>query len=324
MENHSALHDDFRNGYTSVAYWYQLPGGKDFFAGELPPPDERRPSPEIVMPYAIEAERILADKPGGEVVEDASLYSWGRAVTPKSSSRKLKLKLQITSEDVYRIDLFGGPGKLLSKRTFPVTYKGKLVEETVHLTEGEHILTVEAPNQAKTLLVLDYITLTPYRRFITDWLTVGPFDNTEDKGYDAIYPPEEKLDFGAEYDVKGGKAKWQKLVARSGDILNFDTHFYPNDWGVAYACVEVVAPKELDTELLVGSDDGVKVWLNGELVHENHVHRPCVPEEDRMKISLRKGTNTLLVKVDDGISEWGLSARIVDFDNVLEYRLPAR
>ncbi len=43
-----------------------------------------------------------------------------------------------------------------------------------------------------------------------------------------------------------------------------------------------------------------------------------------MKISLRKRTNTLFVKIDDGISEWGFSVRIIDFEDTLEYKLPAR
>jgi hypothetical protein len=322
MENHSALHDDFRNVYTSVAYWYQLPGGKDFFPGELPPPEERRPSPEIVMPYALEAERILADEPAAEIVEDASRYSWGRAVTPKSPSNRLQFKLEITSEDVYRIDLFEEPSKLLSRRAFPLTYNGRVIEETVHLKEGEHILTVDASDQAESALVLDYVTLTPHHRFITDWLIVGPFDNDEDKGYDAIYPPEENLDFATEYDVKSGTAKWKKVLAHRNGVLNLDKCFYPNDWVVAYAYTEIISPKAFDTEILVGSDDGVKVWLNGELVHHNHVHRPCTPDEDRAKITLKKGNNTLLLKVDDGITDWGLAARIVDFESVLRFKLP--
>ena len=324
MENHSALHDDFRNGYTSVAFWYQLPGGEDFFSGELPPPNERRPSPDIVMPYAIEAERVVAERPGTKVIEDTSLYSWGRAVTPQASSQKLRFKVQIKREDVYTIDLFEGPDKLLSRKIFPLTCKGKTVVNTVHLTEGEHVFTVDATNQAKRPLVLDYITLTPYRRFITDWLIVGPFDNTDDKGYDAIYPPEEKFEVAGEYEVKGGKAKWKRVSAKRNGMVNLDTWYYPNDWGVAYAYTEIVSPGELDTELLLGSDDGVKVWLNGELVHENHLHRACVPEQDRARIHLKKGTNTLLFKVDDGISDWGLSARIVDLQYTLEYKLPVK
>src|SRR5262249_34914773 len=49
--------------------------------------------------------------------------------------------------------------------------------------------------------------------------------------------------------------------------------------------------------LSVGSDDGVKVWLNGELVIAHDVPRSAAPDQDRAKVHLRAGDNTLLMKV---------------------------
>ena len=45
--------------------------------------------------------------------------------------------------------------------------------------------------------------------FLADWKVIGPFDNTGEKGFEIIYPPEQKIDFAAEYDGKLGKVQWK-------------------------------------------------------------------------------------------------------------------
>jgi hypothetical protein len=53
-----------------------------------------------------------------------------------------------------------------------------------------------------------------------------------------------------------------------------------------------------------GSDDGIKVWLNGKVVHVNEVQRGCAGVADTVELKLQKGTNRLLVKIDNYISGW--------------------
>ena len=51
--------------------------------------------------------------------------------------------------------------------------------------------------------------------------------------------------------------------------------------------------------MLVGSDDGVKVWLNGEVVHYNPTERGAGDYQDAFPVTLKQGTNVLLVAVDN-------------------------
>ena len=71
-------------------------------------------------------------------------------------------------------------------------------------------------------------------------------------------------------------------------------------------------------------DDGVKVWLNGELVHQNNVERGFVADEDNFTIHLLKGENTLMMKITQGVGGWAASAVICDMMSVplegLEFR----
>ncbi len=59
---------------------------------------------------------------------------------------------------------------------------------------------------------------------------------------------------------------------------------------------------EQQATFFFGSNDSAKVWVNGELVHtlwaENG--RPCLAGNDIFQARLKKGTNTILVKVEDG------------------------
>ena len=80
----------------------------------------------------------------------------------------------------------------------------------------------------------------------------------------------------------------------SGDINNH----------VAYGFVSLDAPQEQNTTMLVGSDDAVKVWLNGQLVHNNPVNRGANNFQDEFSVTLKEGTNILLVAIYEAGGSW--------------------
>ncbi len=82
----------------------------------------------------------------------------------------------------------------------------------------------------------------------------------------------------------------------------------------AYLKAELIAPEDADAILLLGSDDGVKAWLNGKLVHANNVDRGDVADQDQAPIRLAKGSNELLLKITQGAGGWSARARIVGPD----------
>ncbi len=73
---------------------------------------------------------------------------------------------------------------------------------------------------------------------------------------------------------------------------------------VAYGSIGLDSPREQKTRMLVGSDDAVKVWLNGELVHNNPVDRGAHGFQDQFPVTLIKGINTLLVAVYERGGGW--------------------
>ena len=80
----------------------------------------------------------------------------------------------------------------------------------------------------------------------------------------------------------------------SGDINNH----------VAFGSVTLDSPRDQNTTMLVGSDDAVKVWLNGDLVHNNPVNRGADNFQDQFPVTLKSGKNILLVAVYEGGGGW--------------------
>jgi quinoprotein glucose dehydrogenase len=74
----------------------------------------------------------------------------------------------------------------------------------------------------------------------------------------------------------------------------------------------VFSPDDRGAPLLLGSDDGVRVWINGELVHTNPAYRAAAPDQDRVSVRLKKGWNKVLLKVLQGAGGWGYYLRFAD------------
>ena len=61
-----------------------------------------------------------------------------------------------------------------------------------------------------------------------------------------------------------------------------------------------------DVTMRVGSDDSIKVWLNGEVVHNNPVNRGAQDFQEKFTVDLKQGDNLLLVKVSDYQAGWSM------------------
>jgi tetratricopeptide (TPR) repeat protein len=78
----------------------------------------------------------------------------------------------------------------------------------------------------------------------------------------------------------------------------------------AYALAYVYSKTEQEVVLLAGSDDGVRLWLNGQLIHHNPAARIVAPDQDRIPAKLRRGWNTVLAKVVNDVGGHGLFLRL--------------
>ena len=67
--------------------------------------------------------------------------------------------------------------------------------------------------------------------------------------------------------------------------------------GVIYGTVSLYSPREQQTTLYVGGEHGLKVWLNGALIHQDFRRLPNNDYSNFLPVTLQQGKNVLLVAV---------------------------
>ncbi|MFA5190755.1 MAG: hypothetical protein WC740_08515 [Verrucomicrobiia bacterium] len=156
--------------------------------------------------------------------------------------------------------------------------------------------------------------------FLMQWKVIGPFDNTDCKGFAAVFPPEKKIDLAAEYDGKSGKVRWSDYVTKDEfGMVDINTVYQPLKCVTAYAYTEFVSDKARPAELRLGCKNAWKVWLNGKLLWEREeYHRGMQIDQYRLSCQLQPGRNTILVKacqnelVQKWTVEWQFQLRVCD------------
>jgi len=143
--------------------------------------------------------------------------------------------------------------------------------------------------------------------YITAWKVSGPYTQEGADGAALFDVP-----FGPE--IEGKEPAWRIVPAGTNEDrpwlieLEKDAALVGNN-RVAYLWTRMWSPKEQKARLELGSDDGVKVWLNGQLVHANNATRPAEPGQDKIEVTLKEGWNSLLVKLTQGGGQWALCVR---------------
>lgn len=176
----------------------------------------------------------------------------------------------------------------------------------------EHLLSKSARTfSLDVLMAEDAEDVLTDRDFIRRWSFLGPFP----------MPYEE--------DRLGGEAAFTAGVPTLGpEWVEADPHLPGGvvlsqalglrDYCFAYAVTSFVSPAAQKVELWLGSDDGVAAWLNGEPVHANlQALRGLTPDQDRVKVSLQRGVNVLLLKISQATEAWGFWARFAGLRRAL-------
>jgi hypothetical protein len=139
------------------------------------------------------------------------------------------------------------------------------------------------------------------------WQYIGPFDNTGQKGFDTVYPPEKEINLQAQYDGKGGKVAWKKGEFADGQAVDFLPLFKPEQsvWSVVYVYREITVKQATELPISLGSDDTLTVWLNGAKLLAENVYRGVAPDSNLVTLALKPGKNALLMKICQGEGGWG-------------------
>jgi len=156
---------------------------------------------------------------------------------------------------------------------------------------------------------------------IRQWNLIGPFmsDKKKSISVDMMTPMERDfiergtgtIDLRATWRDGRRPMKWIKARTLANGYLDCDKILGHHEFCFAYgyACVE--SDREVDAVLKIGSDDGNKIWLNGELVNRIETIRGYMLGSDEAKVRLQSGTNHLFFKLSQVCYGWGFGVSVV-------------
>ena len=158
--------------------------------------------------------------------------------------------------------------------------------------------------------------------FVPRYMVLGPFPKVDTDKDKISFSPDESINLTESYVGKNGKMiRWHEVETKNNGMLDLRAHIGMDTGVVGYAFTYVYAPKEMDTVLLLGSDETVNVWLNGTKIHEKNVYRRITRDADTIPCQLKTGWNDVVCSVEQNSWTWGLYLRFADGDGVLKYSI---
>jgi alpha-galactosidase len=157
--------------------------------------------------------------------------------------------------------------------------------------------------------------------FLLSWQVVGPFKSPKEGQICLDYPTPVEEDFHrggdggvnlkSTYDGTGARLAWKKVTAsKKNGMVNLTAELGPHEWAIAYGYTEIHSEQPRRARLRCGSDDGIRIWLNGQIVHSHEARRSYKPHSDSLTVQLNAGLNRLLVKIDNARYGWGFGVAV--------------
>lgn len=157
-----------------------------------------------------------------------------------------------------------------------------------------------AAQRAKELLAL----IQQSGDFLTTWEYAGPYTKAGSPLFSTAFPPEEG---------EAGSVQWKLFPAGTNSqkpwLLDLGK-VVGGEARVVYLRNRVWSDSSRKAVFEIGSDDGIKFWLNGALVHSYDVERLVNPGDDQVEVTLQQGWNNLLLKIDQRVGEWGACVKL--------------
>ncbi len=139
-----------------------------------------------------------------------------------------------------------------------------------------------------------------YPGFETDYLTkAGGETNLKVKAGDAV-------------KLKTGTIRWKQVSAEDSeiDLVKEVSKMAP---ALAYAYTEVDCQHDGIWLASFGTNDGGRVWVNGQQVWDYQAERGLKPDADQVPVFLKKGKNSILLKVEQRGNNWSFCFRFLAF-----------
>jgi hypothetical protein len=144
--------------------------------------------------------------------------------------------------------------------------------------------------------------------YLREWLLAGPYPSKRGED-EMLFDKHFKISKAAPAPGKrAGKKKW---IAYAGpaDEIDLQKACAEAVWCVYYAALYLFADQQTEAALWLGTDDGFRLYLNGERILESHHHNF---QERRVPVTLKAGRNLVIVKIENTTYYCKLKARLTD------------
>ncbi len=157
--------------------------------------------------------------------------------------------------------------------------------------------------------------------FLRQWMLLGPFDNRNDTGFDAAGEPEHAVDLSHGYRGKDGlPLHWKPYTTPdAAGIVDLNKALGRHAGATAYAYTVVFSPTDRAAQVRAGSENAIKIFLNGQLVFARHeYHHGMRMDQHLAAVHLKAGRNELLLKVcqneqpEEWAHKWSFQLRLTD------------
>lgn len=109
------------------------------------------------------------------------------------------------------------------------------------------------------------------------------------------------------FDLDG--FNWSEL-SKADTIINFHEYVGELDSATIVILDNVEIEQEGDYLIRLGSDDGFRIFVNGEEIASRIIGRALVLDSDWIPVHFRTGINQLIIQVNQGLGDWKLHYRI--------------
>ena len=123
------------------------------------------------------------------------------------------------------------------------------------------------------------------------WYMCGPFNGERASLFDRADGPEgaATLDLAQKFDGKGWSFDERRLDGRVNEL--------PGGANNCYVAKRLFVPTTRELELSLGSDDGLRVCVDGAEIDKNQIDRAAAPDQESAKASFARGTRSVVFKV---------------------------
>ncbi len=135
---------------------------------------------------------------------------------------------------------------------------------------------------------------------ITNWMSVGSFENISASGYDKGYEPIDNASVTKTFKNKyGANVNWFTLKdSRTDKWVDNEYYFYAGN-SIIYSQTFVNSPIEQKVQFRIGVSGSLKMWLNDNLIASEIEERNNGTDSYWVSVTLKKGYNRILIQIGE-------------------------